>query len=300
MSTATMRAFPNQPSTRIHHAGADRATAESLFKMVTEVEQSPGSRRLQKESRSRHDLKVVPAENTGAESYDNSGVGTEDGTDVSKTFCEWLTSVRELQHYPADRKKMISSFAMLVFHSGVDDSGEDALLSKEQLDFVGRAPGWNENERKIIGIMKSHFYTIKQLSGQNHSGISYEDISSLFSSRKKLKERLALSASDEGTKTGVGIGIIFQIFIFLISFGFGLNISMLFATVGLIVGFYKEKSINAAITTGIKGALWGMTAGSAMGAVVAANQASRQFDETLAAHVDLLRKDIQQLSFEQV
>jgi hypothetical protein len=296
MSTATIHAFPNRPSFE-NLSVADRASAE-LFKIMSDVEQGSTAKRSRKESAAHQNEKTARTANRISES--RADAATEDTADVSQSFCEWLTSVRLLQRDPADRKKMIVSFAMLVFHSGVDDSGDDAILSKEQLDFVGRAPGWNQNERNIIGVLKSHFHTIRQLSGQNHTGISYTDISSLFSSKKKLRERVALSASDEGAKTGIGIGIILQIFIMLVSLEFCLNLSVLFAIVGAIVGLCKEQSLQSVIITGLKGALWGMTAGSALGAVVAANQASRQFDETLAAHVDHLREDLSQLTFEHV
>jgi hypothetical protein len=297
MSTASINAFQNRPSVENDAAG-DRAAAEALFKMVSELGQDASARRHSNEDAPQQNLKNARTESRFSESHDDAAI--VDSSDVSKTLCEWLTSVRLLQRDAADRKKMIASVAMLVFHSGVDDSGNDATLSKERLDFVGRAPGWNQNERKIICVLKSHFKTIKQLSGQNHNGISYTDLSNLFSSKKKLRERAALAASDEGAKTGIGIGIIFQIFVMLISFEFSLNLSLLFAVVGAIVGFCKEKSLRSILITGLKGALWGMTAGSAMGAVVAANQASRQFDDTLAPHVDSLREDLSQLTFEYV
>ena len=295
MSTASIHAFPNRPSFDNHSAG-DRASAEALFKLVTELEQSTTAKRSRHEPSARQNLKIARTESRHTQSNDDAA--TENSSDISKTFCEWLTSVRLLQRDAEDRKKMIASFAMLVFHSGVDDSSDNAILSKEQLEFVGRAPGWNTNERKIICVLKSNFNTIRQLSGEKHSGITYTDLSNLFSSKKKLREKAALSASDEGAKTGIGIGIIFQIFVMLISFEFCLNLSILLAVAGAIVGFCKEKSFRSVVTTGLKGALWGMTAGSAMGAVVAADQASRQFDVTLAPHVDNLREDLSQLTFE--
>jgi hypothetical protein len=293
---ATINAFQNRPMFE-GHSEVERASADALLKMVSELEYCSQTKRQCRETAARLNQKT---------SQKDSGVSdlretlTDDASDVSKTFCEWLTSVRLLQRDPADRKNLIASFAMLVFHSGVDQSGEDAMLSREQLAFVGRAPGWNPNERKIIAVLKSHFQTIKQLSGNNHNGISYTDISNLFSSKKKLRERAALAASDEGAKTGIGIGIIFQIFIMLVSLEFCLNLSLLFAVVGAIVGLCKEQSLRSIVITGLKGAFWGMTAGSAMGAVVAANQASRQFDETLAARVDHLQEDLAQLTFEHV
>jgi hypothetical protein len=296
MSTASIHAFQNRPSFESHSAGL--ASAEALFKMVTEVEHGTSAKLSRHQSAARQNSKIARTESRYSESHVKAAI--EDSSDVSQTFCEWLTSVRLLQRDAADRKKMIASVAMLVFHSGVDDSSDDAILSKEQLDFVGRAPGWNTNERKIICVLKSNFNTIRRLSGQNHSGITYTDLSNLFSSKKKLTEKAALSASAEGARTGIGIGIIFQIFVMLISFEFCLNLSMLFAVAGAIVGFCKEKSFKSVVTTGIKGALWGMTAGSAMGAVVAANQASRLFDDTLAPHVDNLREDLSQLTFDYI
>lgn len=300
MSTASIQYFPGQSSFDENPSlPGEKAAAEALFKMVAELDQSSSGGGRARESRS--GSSPAPLSGTSSRRQLDSGANaSDDSADVSKTFCEWLTTVRSLQRKPADRKKMIASFAMLVFHSGVDASGEDALLSKAQLDFVGRAPGWNQNERKIIAVLKNHFHTIRQLSGQNHQGISYADITSIFSSKKKIKERLALAACEEGSGTGTGIGLIFQIFTLLVAFEFGIHLAVLFSVIGFIVGFCKEKSVQSTITTGIKWLVWGVSAGSAMGAVVAANQASRQFDENLASQVDLFREELAQITFEAV
>ena len=219
--------------------------------------------------------------------------------DVSQTFYEWLSAVRELQKDPWERKKTIISFVMLVYHTGVEDGEPNGdSLTKEKLDIISKAPGWNENEHKILTLMKDHFYTIKGLSGSNEAGITYADLQSLFSSKTKLRDAQRVSASNRAAKAGCSVGLCIQILLMVAAFQFCLGVSFALAVVGGLAGLVMQQNGDGALKTGLAGALWGITAGSAISAALAANQAAFYFDNNLEQRVDYLRQDIKALRFE--
>jgi hypothetical protein len=220
--------------------------------------------------------------------------------DITQSFCEWLSAVRTLQKDPWEKKKTIISFVMLVFHSGVNggDSTDVDSLSKDKLDMISKAPGWNNNEQEILTVLKDHFYTIRELSASGQSGICYEDLANLFSNKRKLKDLQRVAASTQSAKAGFAAGFCAQIILMFLCLPLGLAMSLLLAIVGGLVGAVTQQSSDGAFKTALAGALWGISAGSGLGAALGAKRAGEYFDNNLSDRIDYLRQDLKALRFD--